>query len=124
MSESPGSNVLITKPFNIGNDYQYGLDLNATADILPWWKIMATADLFGYQSEGQYFDTATMTEPLSFDGSGFSTRFRLTNTFKVDKTLNMQLLGFYRGGQEAASSITKPMYVLNFGANNTVLDGN
>ncbi|MDF0720193.1 TonB-dependent receptor [Kaistella sp. PBT33-4] len=124
MSESPGSNVLITKPYNIGNDHQYGLDLNATADILPWWKIMASADLFGYKSEGEYYDAATMTEPLSFDGSGFSTRFRLTNTFKVDKTLNMQLQGFYRGGQETASSITKPMYVLNFGANKTVLDGN
>ena len=124
MSETPGSNVLITRPYNIGNDHQYGLDLNATADLLPWWKIMASADLFGYKSEGEYFDAATMTAPLSFDGSGFSTRFRLTNSFKIDKTLNMQLQGFYRGGQETASSITKPMYVLNFGANKTIWNGN
>ncbi|ACU07054.1 TonB-dependent receptor, putative [Flavobacteriaceae bacterium 3519-10] len=124
MSENPGSTVLISRPFNIGNDYQYGLDLNATADLLPWWKIMASADLFGYKSEGEYFDAATMIDPLSFEGSGFSTRFRLTNSFKIDKTLSMQVQGFYRGGQETASSITKPMYVLNFGANKTIWNGN
>lgn len=124
VSEAPGSNVLISRPFNIGNDFQYGLDLNATADLLPWWKIMASADLFGYKSEGEYFDAAIMADPLSFEGSGFSTRFRLTNSFKIDKTLSMQVQGFYRGGQETASSITKPMYVLNFGANKTIWNGN
>ena len=124
MSETPGSNVLITRPYNIGNEHQYGLDLNATADILPWWKIMASADLFGYKSDGEYFDAATMTKALSFDGSGFSSRFRLTNSFKIDKTLSMQVQGFYRGGQKTASSESKPMYVLNFGANKTIWKGN
>ncbi|WP_332021934.1 TonB-dependent receptor domain-containing protein [Kaistella sp.] len=124
MSESPGSNVLITRPYNIGSDQQYGLDLNATADLFSWWKIMASADLFGYKTEGEFFDAATMTKPLSFDGSGFSTRFRLTNSFKIDKTLGMQVQGFYRGGQKTASSESKPMYVLNFGANKTIWKGN
>ncbi|MCP2038002.1 TonB-dependent receptor [Chryseobacterium sp. HSC-36S06] len=124
VSETPGSNVLITKPFNIGNEHQYGLDLNATADLFSWWKIMASADLFGYKSDGEYFDAATMIKPMSFDGSGFSTRFRLTNSFKVDKTFSMQVQGFYRGGQKTASSESKPMYVLNFGANKTIWKGN
>ncbi|MBH1959264.1 MAG: TonB-dependent receptor [Flavobacteriia bacterium] len=124
VSETPGSNVLITKPFNIGNEHQYGLDLNATADLFSWWKIMASADLFGYKSDGEYFDAATMSKPMSFDGSGFSTRFRLTNSFKVDKTFSMQVQGFYRGGQKTASSESKPMYVLNFGANKTIWKGN
>ena len=124
LSETPGSNVLITKPYNIGNEHQYGLDLNATADLLPWWKIMASADLFGYKSEGEYFDASVMSKALSFEGSGFSTRFRLTNSFKIDKTLSMQLQGFYRGGQKTASSDSKPMYVLNFGANKTIWNGN
>ena len=124
MSESPGSNVLITRPYNIGSDQQYGLDLNATADLFSWWKIMASADLFGYKTEGEYFDAATMIKPMSFDGSGFSTRFRLTNSFKVDKTFSMQVQGFYRGGQKTASSESKPMYVLNFGANKTIWKGN
>lgn len=123
LSESAGSDVLVTRPYNIGSDHQYGLDLNTTADLFPWYKIMASVDLFGYKSEGDYFDAATMTKPLSFNGSGFSTRVRLTNSFKIDKTLNMQLQGFYRGGQKTASSESKAMYVLNFGANKTIWKG-
>lgn len=124
MSESPGSNILITRPFNIGNDHQYGLDLNATADLFPWWKIMSSLDFFGYKSEGEFFNEETMSKPLSFEGSGFSTRFRLTNSFKINKTLGFQVQGFFRGGQKTASSESKPMYVLNFGANKTIWKGN
>ena len=123
-SEAPGSNVLITRPYNVGSETQYGLDLNLTADLLPWWKVMASADLFGYKSEGEYFNAATMVKPQSFEGDGFSTRFRLTNSFKVDKTFSMQVQGFYRGGEKTASNVTKPMYVLNFGANKAIWKGN
>lgn len=124
MSDSPGSNILVTKPYNIGTNNQYGLDLNATADLLPWWKIMTSIDLFGYKSTGEFFDAATMTKPLSFDGTGFSTRVRLTSSFKIDKTLNMQLQGMFRGAQKTDFSESKAMYVLNFGANKTIWNNN
>lgn len=124
LSQELGSDVLVTSPYNVGNETSYGLDLNLTADLFPWYKIMASADLFGYKSEGSYFDPARMVEPLSFDGEGFSTRLRLTNSFKIDKTLSMQVQGFYRGGQKTASSESKDMYVLNFGANKTIWNNN
>lgn len=120
LSQSIGSDVLVTSPYNVGDQSNYGLDLNITADLFPWYKIMASADLYGYKSEGFYFDPARMQTPLSFDGSGFSTRLRLTNSFKIDKTLSMQVQGFYRGGEKTASSESKDMYVLNFGANKTI----
>ncbi len=124
LSQELGSDVLVTSPYNVGNETSYGLDLNLTADLFPWYKIMASADLFGYKSEGSYFDPNRMVEPLSFDGEGFSTRLRLTNSFKIDKTLSMQVQGFYRGGQKTASSESKDMYVLNFGANKTIWNNN
>ena len=124
LSEKIGSDVLITTPYNVGTESTYGLDLNLTADLFSWYKIMASVDVFGYKSQGEYFDATRMKTPLSFDGDGFSTRVRLTNSFKVDKTFNMQVQGFYRGGQKTASSESKDMYVLNFGANKTILGGN
>lgn len=124
LSEAVGSDVLVTSPYNVGNETSYGLDLNLTADLFSWYKIMASVDLFGYKSEGSYFDPNRMVKPLSFDGSGFSSRVRLTNSFKIDKTLSMQLQGFYRGGQKTASSESKDMYVLNFGANKTIWNNN
>ena len=124
LREAVGSDVLITTPNNVGSETSYGLDLNVTADLFPWYKIMASADLFGYKSEGSYFDATRMDKPLSFDGSGFSTRIRLTNSFKIDKTMSMQVQGFFRGGQKTASSLSKDMYVLNFGANKTIWKNN
>lgn len=124
LSQSIGSDVLVTSPYNVGDQANYGLDLNLTADLFPWYKIMGSVDLYGYKSEGSYFDPSRMQTPLSFEGSGFSTRIRLTNSFKIDKTLNMQLQGFYRGGEKTASSTSKDMYVLNFGANKTIWKNN
>ncbi len=120
--DGPGS--FTSRPYNIGTESSYGLDLNATADLLSWWKIMANVDLYGYKSTGSYYDPVLMLEPMDFDGSGFSSRIRLTNTFKVDKTMNLQLQGFFHGGEKTASSERKPMYVVNFGANKTIWDGN
>lgn len=117
------SSNFITKPYNIGNETNYGLDLNATADLLPWWKIMGSVDLFGYKTTGAYFDPNLMTQALDFSGDGFSTRLRLTNTFKIDKTFSLQLQGFYRGPEKTASQNRKSMYAINFGANKTIWDG-
>ncbi len=124
LKDGPGSTTFITRPFNVGKEYQYGLDVNTNADLLPWWKIMGSIDLYGYTSEGSFYDPALMTEARDFGGSGFSTRVRLTNTFRIDKNMNFQLQGFFRGGEKTAASEVKPMYSLNFGANRTIWDGN
>jgi hypothetical protein len=104
-------------PVNAGTESQYGLDLNATYDPFKWWKIMGSADVFGYKNEGSY-------EDFDFSGEGFSTRFRLTNTFKPDKKTSVQIQGFYRGAQNTVSQQREPMYAVNLGASRTILDGN
>ncbi|MBT2623283.1 TonB-dependent receptor [Chryseobacterium sp. ISL-6] len=113
-----------TKPINLGNDDRYGLDLNFNWDATKWLKFMGNVDLFGYKTTGTYFDSKTMDKPMSFDGSGFSTRARLTSTFKVDKTFNFQLQGFYRGAQKTQSQDRKDMYAISFGASKTIWNGN
>ncbi|MBK1895946.1 TonB-dependent receptor [Chryseobacterium paridis] len=113
-----------TKPINLGNDDRYGLDLNFNWDATKWLKFMGNVDLFGYKTTGTFFDAKTMDKPMSFDGSGFSTRARLTSTFKVDKTFNFQLQGFYRGAQKTQSQDRKDMYAVSFGASKTIWNGN
>lgn len=118
-----------TKPFNIGSEQRYGLDMNFTYDPFSWLKLMGNLDLFGYKSEGDYQYTTLINgvaapANISFDGNGFSTRSRLTTTFRIDRTFNVQLQGFYRGGTETSSSKTEPMYALNLGASKTIWDGN
>lgn len=121
--------VFYTKPENLGNDDRYGLDLNFTYDPFAWFKIMGSVDLFGYKTTGiasyatKDVDGINQTRYLDFTGSGFSTRLRLNTTFRLDKTLSVQLQGFYRGGQKTASQDRKDMYALNFGASKTIWKG-
>lgn len=114
---SDGNTVIYTMPVNAGTETQYGLDVNATYDPFKWWKIMGSADIFGYKNEGQYQD-------FDFSGDGFSSRFRLTNTFKPTKNTSFQIQGFYRGAQKTVSTTREAMYAVNLGASQTIWKGN
>lgn len=122
-------NVFYTQPFNIGTDNRYGLDLNFSADPFSWLKLMGSVDLYGYKSEGFFTYNAidqngqNVVRNLDKSGNGFSTRMRLNTTFKLDKTLSVQLQGFYRGGEVTASDKQDAMYALNLGASKTIWNG-
>ncbi|KFC21029.1 TonB-dependent receptor domain-containing protein [Epilithonimonas lactis] len=109
------------KPFNVGNEDRYGLDLNGTYDPFAWWKIMGNIDVFGYNTKGDlYIDNKFIQ---SYNGDGVSTRMRLSNTFKFDKTLSVQIQANFRGGQKNASQDTKSIYFFNLGATKTIWKG-
>ncbi|MBW7674078.1 TonB-dependent receptor domain-containing protein [Chryseobacterium chendengshani] len=116
--------VFKTRPINLGSDDRYGLDLNFNWDATKWLKFLGNVDLFGYKTTGIYTDPAILTKPMSFEGTGFSTRARLTSTFKIDKTFSFQLQGFYRGAQKTENQTRNDMYALNLGASKTIWDGN
>ncbi|RRQ45434.1 TonB-dependent receptor domain-containing protein [Chryseobacterium sp. SC28] len=114
--DSQGSTVLYRMPVNAGSETNYGLDLNATYDPFKWWRIMGNIDLYGYSNSGSYNE-------FSYDGEGFSSRIRLTSTFRPDKKTSFQIQGFYRGPETTASMDRDAMYAINFGATRTVLKG-
>ncbi|WP_312089285.1 TonB-dependent receptor domain-containing protein [Chryseobacterium sp.] len=116
--------VFKTKPINLGSDDRYGLDLNFNWDATKWLKFLGNVDLFGYKTTGVYYDPTMITQPMSFEGTGFSTRARLTSTVKIDKTFSFQLQGFYRGPQKTTNQNREDMYALNFGASKTIWNGN
>ncbi|MDP9954387.1 outer membrane receptor protein involved in Fe transport [Epilithonimonas hungarica] len=122
--------IFHTKPINLGTDDKYGLDLNFNWDATSWLKFMGNLDLFGYNTKGSTLYETTdlqgnkITDIANFNGTGFSTRSRLTSTFKIDKTLNLQVQGFYRGGQKTQFENRKEMYAVNFGASKTIWSGN
>lgn len=114
--------VFHTKPINLGTNDTYGLDLNFSWDATKWLKFLGNVDLFGYNTKGVYTGPE-VAEPQSFEGKGFSTRTRLTSTFKIDKTFNFQIQGFYRGATKTQNQDRKDMYALNFGASKTIWKG-
>ncbi len=122
--------VFHTKPINLGTDDRFGLDLNFNWDATSWLKFMGNVDVFGYNTKGSTpyetldQDGNAIIATANFNGKGVSTRSRLTSTFKIDKTLNFQLQGFYRGGTKTDYQIRKDMYAINFGASKTIWNGN
>ena len=115
-TNSTGGTVVLTTPVNAGSNENYGLDLNGSYDAFKWLRVMGSVDLYGYRNKGQYFET-------NFDGEGFSTRMRLTTTFKPDKNTSVQLQGSYRGAENTAVNNRNAMYILNAGASRTILKG-
>ena len=119
-----------TKPINLGSEETYGLDLNFNWDATSWLKFMGNVDVFGYNIKGStLYDTLDqdlnpIVSTANFNGTGVSTRSRLTSTFKLDKTLNFQVQGFYRGGTKTEFQHRKDMYAINFGASKTIWSGN
>lgn len=119
-----------TKPINLGTKDTYGLDLNFNWDATSWLKFMGNVDVFGYNIKGSTpYETldvlgSPITATANFSGNGISTKSRLTSTFKIDKTLNLQLQGFYRGGTKTDYQVRKDMYAINFGASKTIWKGN
>lgn len=127
--KNENENTIYTKPINLGTENRYGLDFNFSYDVFSWWRLMGSLDLFGYKNNGiaQYttIDTNNIlqTRTRDFAGKGFSTSARLNSTFKIDKTFNVQLQGFFRGGEKTATQERKPMYALNLGASKTLWKG-
>lgn len=114
-----------TIPFNVGTETNYGLDLNGTYDPFNWWKIMLSADLYGYKNTGTYNLFPDNPKTLNdFSGSGFSYRIRLNNTFKPTKTLSLQVQSFYRAAEKTAMNNRKAMYGIDLGVSQTIWKGN
>lgn len=128
--EDESSNVFYNTPINEGTKTRYGLDLNATLDVSSWLRFMASVDLFGYQTQGNYTYQAKdgkgniVNRSQSFDGKGFSTRVRLNTTLKFANALTMQIQGGYRGKENSGVKISRAEYDVNLGISKTVLDGN
>lgn len=115
------SGAINTVPYNVGTETNYGLDLNGTYDPYTWWKMMLSADLYGYKNTGNLFLNNTYND---FSGTGFSYRLRFNNTFKIDKTFSIQLQSFYRAGEKTAMNDRKAMYGIDLGASKTIWNGN
>jgi iron complex outermembrane receptor protein len=114
-----------TIPFNVGTETNYGLDLNGTYDPFNWWKMMLSADIYGYKNTGSYNLFPEDPKKLNdFSGSGFSYRIRFNNTFKPTKTLSLQVQSFYRAAEKTAMNNRKAMYGIDLGVSQTIWKGN
>lgn len=102
------ADYILSTPYNIGKESRYGLDLNYSISPLSWLRFFGNLNLFRYQNETSHNGGTIKHE-------GNSSMARLTAAIRLDKTLNVQLQGHFRGGQKTYTTQSKDSYSLNFG---------
>lgn len=99
---------ILSTPYNLGTEQRYGLDLNYSINPTSWLKLFGNINMFRYKNETTYQNNIIINK-------GNSTMTRVTATFRLDKTLNIQWQGNYRGGQNSYNTTRKDSYAMNLG---------
>lgn len=81
-------NVMLQKPYNVGEDYTFGLEGSVNTTLFKFWEINLMGTLYDYQLEGEY-------DGRVFDKQSFNWNGRLNNTIRLGKNQQIQLNGQY-----------------------------
>lgn len=104
---------ILSTPYNLGSEDRYGLDLNYSINPTNWLRLFGNVNIFRYKNETTYNENTITNE-------GSSAMARLTVAFRIDRTLNIQLQGHYRGGQRSYTTKRDGSYSLNFGLSKNI----
>ena len=116
---------------NFDNSTAYGVELSSSYKPTKWWSLNGSFDLYSQTLKGiaerleTPLETAVVndivTEIKTVDNIVWN--FRLYNSFKVSKRVNLTAFGFYRGANSNLQFNVKPMYFINIGSRVSFLDG-
>jgi len=106
---------------NFDDTDAYGLELSANYKIAKWWRANASMDFYSQKQ----FGTADLTNPNATRREVQNEAFnaRISNSFRVNKNLRLQLFAMYRGANRNIQWDVDPMSMVNIGANYSVLKG-
>lgn len=116
---------------NFDNSTAYGVELSSSYKPTKWWSLNGSFDLYSQTLKGiaERLETPLesavvndiVTEIKTVDNIVWN--FRLYNSFKVSKRVNLTAFGFYRGANSNLQFNVKPMYFVNIGSRVSFLDG-
>ena len=125
------SGRLILTHDNFNNSTAYGVELSSSYKPTKWWSLNGSFDLYSQTLKGitEYLEipieTAVVSDIITEINSvdNIAWNFRVYNSFKVSKKVNLTAFGFYRGANSNLQFNVKPMYFLNIGSRVSFLDG-
>lgn len=106
-------NVMLQKPYNVGEDYTFGLEGSVNTTLFKIWEINLMGTLYDYQLEGEYGGRV-------FDKQSFNWNTRLNNTFRLGKNHQIQFNGQYNSrtataqGENSGFQIWNGAYKVDF----------
>ncbi len=106
---------------NFDDTDAYGLEFSANYKIAKWWRANASLDFYSQKQ----FGTADLSNPNAVRREVQNEAFnaRISNSFRVNSKLRLQLFAMYRGANRDIQWDVDPMSMVNIGANYSVLKG-
>ena len=104
------STYILSTPYNLGTEDRYGLDLNYSISPTNWLRLFGNVNFYRYKSESTYNNNTIINE-------GNSLKARLTTNFRLDKTINLQIQGHFKGGHKDYTTRKENSYSLNAAIN-------
>ncbi|SMO59506.1 Outer membrane receptor proteins, mostly Fe transport [Saccharicrinis carchari] len=98
--------ILLTAFANVGTDYSFGLDATYSVPLFKWWEVNLMGNMYDYRVEGSLNEK-------SFERSSFNWSSRLNSTFRVMKTVQLQLDGNYNSPTVTSQGETEGYYTMN-----------
>ena len=87
--------------------------MNYSISPTNWLRLFGNVNLFRYKNEISYNNITTTNE-------GNSTKAKITAGFRLDKSLNIQIQGDFRGKQKSYNTTQKDSYSMNFGISKNI----
>lgn len=107
-------NVMLRKPYNIGNDYSLGLEAMFSIGVFKWWDMEISGNYFRYWLDGElsYQNGEDMiTEVIDRYSTNWNSRFN--NTFRLWKNGEFQLSSRYNSESITAQGTTSGYFMLD-----------
>lgn len=99
------TNIILSSPLNVGNTLSIGIEPSFSYKLFDWWKIDAAFNLFQYSIRSQH------EQLMSSDNINWNSR--VTNTFPIKKTWNIQIASRYIGASNTVQGRSEGYFTAN-----------
>ncbi len=102
------------KPINLATKDAYGAESNLTLNLTPWWRLTTNANVFYFETEGEY-------EGVDYSTSGTTWNAKMNHKFKLPGKIDLQTSFDYRAPQNSIQGRILSMYAWDAGISKDLL---
>ena len=106
---------------NFDETSSYGFEFSTNYKVAKWWRVNASMDFYSQKQFGITDLSNPSATRLEVTNEVFNAR--ISNSFTATKNLRLQLFAMYRGSSRDIQWNVEPMWMINLGANYSVLKG-
>jgi outer membrane receptor protein involved in Fe transport len=107
----------ITLPQNIGFSDAYGLEVNFSYNPFKWWRISGDGNFYRIITDGTSYNEGLYSDTYTWFG-------RITSRMTIYKSVDLQIRGNYRAGEQTPQGSQKARYHFDVAASRDIFKKN